>query len=37
MMTLSRTDHDAYTRCSECGTAWTDSELNADAEQRTAA
>jgi hypothetical protein len=37
MMTLSRTDHDAYTRCSECGTAWTDAELNADAEQRAAA
>jgi hypothetical protein len=37
MMTLSRTDHDAYTRCSECGTAWTDAELNADAERRAAA
>lgn len=36
MMTLSRTDHDAYTRCSECGSAWTDTELCADAEQRAA-
>lgn len=34
---LTRTDHDAYTRCSACGTAWTDAELNHDAERRTAA
>jgi hypothetical protein len=37
LLTLARTDHDSYTRCSSCGTAWTDSELNADAEQRAAA
>jgi hypothetical protein len=37
MMTLSRTDHDVYTRCSNCGTAWTDAELNADAVARSAA
>jgi ribosomal protein L37AE/L43A len=37
MMTLSRTDHDVYTRCSNCGTAWTDAELNADAVERSAA
>lgn len=34
---LTRTDHDAYTRCSACGTAWTDAELNHDAERRAAA
>ncbi|MFE0974321.1 hypothetical protein [Streptomyces rochei] len=37
MITLSRTDHDAYTRCATCGTAWTDAELNSDAIERSAA
>lgn len=37
LLTLARTDHDAYTRCSSCGTAWTDAELNEDAIARSAA
>ncbi|GHH87879.1 hypothetical protein [Streptomyces capitiformicae] len=37
LMALSRTDHDMYTRCSGCGSSWTDAELNADAVTRNAA
>ncbi|MEU6365732.1 hypothetical protein ABZ876_08245 [Streptomyces sp. NPDC046931] len=36
-LSLARTDHDAYTRCSTCGNAYTDAELNADAVARSAA
>lgn len=37
LLTLSRTDWDQYVRCSSCGNAYTDSELNADAVARSAA
>ncbi|MGW5426847.1 hypothetical protein ACWET9_06420 [Streptomyces sp. NPDC004059] len=37
LLTLARTDWDQYIRCSNCGNAYTDSELNADAVARTAA
>jgi hypothetical protein len=37
MMTLARRDWDLYTRCSNCGNAYTDGELNADAVARAAA
>ncbi|MGW6946150.1 hypothetical protein ACWGHD_04405 [Streptomyces xanthophaeus] len=36
-MTLSRTDHDLYTRCSTCGTSYTTQELGDDAIRRSAA
>ncbi|MFI6103194.1 hypothetical protein [Streptomyces sp. NPDC051310] len=34
---LTKTDHDLYNRCSECGGCWTDNELNDDASRRSAA
>jgi hypothetical protein len=37
LLTLTRTDWDQYVRCSSCGNAYTDSELNADAIARSAA
>jgi len=37
MLTLTRTDWDQYVRCSSCGNAYTDAELNADAVARSAA
>ncbi|MEV6580226.1 hypothetical protein AB0M92_18910 [Streptomyces sp. NPDC051582] len=37
LMTLTRTDHDLYTRCSSCGTSYTGQELGDDAARRVAA
>jgi hypothetical protein len=37
LLTLARTDWDQYIRCSNCGNAYTDGELNADAVARAAA
>lgn len=36
-MTLTRTDHDLYTRCSTCGTSYTAQELGDDAARRSVA
>jgi hypothetical protein len=33
-LTLTHTDHDLYTRCSNCGTSYTDQELGDDAVRR---
>ncbi|MFI1166523.1 hypothetical protein ACH4UM_23705 [Streptomyces sp. NPDC020801] len=37
LLALTRTDWDQYVRCSACGNAYTDAELNADAVARSAA
>lgn len=37
LLSLTRTDWDQYVRCSSCGNAYTDAELNADAIDRAAA